>query len=114
MSHGRILAILKRCGDAIPRFERAVALAPQAMDYRKQLAQCQADVGQHELALRTVDAALALDPAYAELHLTRADNLRDLGRNDEAVAAYRKFLELDKQNSVMRPVAEKFIELLSG
>lgn len=114
MSHGRMLAILHRCGDAIARFERAVSLAPQAVDYRKQLADCQAIEGRHELALQTVDAALAVDPAYAELYLTRANSLRDLDRKEEAIAAYKKFLELDKQNSVMRPVAEKFIELLSG
>ena len=57
--------------------------------------------------------AQALDPANAEIYLSMGDGLRDTGRKEEAVAAYRKFLELDA-DSPMRPVAERFIELLSG
>lgn len=114
MSHGRILAVLQRCQDAIPRFDRAVQLAPQIVDYRKQLAECQATAGKPELALATVDAALALEPTNADLYMVQANSLRDLGRKADAIAAYRKFLEFDKQNSIMRPVAEKFIELLSA
>lgn len=114
MSHGRMLAILKRCDDAIPRFERAVALAPRTADYRYQLAQCQHMLGKPDLALATADAAILIQPTSAELHLVRADSLRDLGRKPEAIAAYRRFLELDKANSPMRPVAERFIELLAA
>ncbi|MBN9072791.1 MAG: tetratricopeptide repeat protein [Rhizobiales bacterium] len=114
MSEGRILAILHRCDDAIPRFQRAVTLAPQVVDHRRQLAECQVTAGKPEQALETVAAALALDPTNADLYMIQANGLRDLGRKPEAVAAYRKFLEFDRQNSVMRPVAEKFIELLSA
>jgi len=114
MSHGRMLAILQRCGDAIPRFERAVALAPQTVDYRYQLAQCQHRLGKPDLSLATADAALLIEPTNAELFLVRADSLRDLGRKAEAVAAYTRFLELDKENSPMRPVAQRFIELLNA
>lgn len=114
MSEGRILAVLKRCDEAIPRFQRAVALAPTVVDYRRQLAECQATAGRPEDALATVTAALAIEPANADLYLVRANALRDLDRKPEAIEAYRRFLELDKNNSVMRPVAEKFIEILSA
>lgn len=114
MSEGRILAVLHRCEDAIPRFQRAVTLAPQVVDYRRQLADCQATLGKPDQALETINAAIAIEPTNADLYMIQANSLRDLGRKQEAVAAYRKFLDFDKQNSVMRPIAEKFIEILSA
>ena len=58
--------------------------------------------------------ARVLQPANADIYMSMGDSYRDTGRKEDAVAAYRKFLELDTGQSPMRPVAERFIELLSG
>ena len=45
-------------------------------------------VGQREEALAEFDRALALNPRYVDAHLNRAVTLNDLGRSDEATAAF--------------------------
>lgn len=112
-AHGRILAILKRCEDALPRFRRAGALDPGNAEHRLQEARCLQRLERHEEALAVLSEAVRLAPARGDVHMSMGDSLRDLGRKDEAISAYRKFLELDG-DSIMRPVAERFIELLSG
>ena len=114
MSHGRILTILRRCGDAVPRFERAIQLAPGTADYIRQLAECQLILGKPDLALATISRALEIAPTEAAFHIVQANALRDLGRKEEAVAAYRKYLEFEKEDAPMRPVAEQFIKLLTA
>ncbi|MEX0405091.1 tetratricopeptide repeat protein [Aquibium sp. LZ166] len=113
IAHGRILTILKRCDEALVRFDRAIALDAASVEPRLQKARCLQRLERQEEALAVLGEAQALDPANAEIYLSMGDGLRDTGRKEEAVAAYRKFLELDT-DSPMRPVAEKFIELLSG
>lgn len=111
-AYGRILAILKRWEDAIVRFRRAAALSPDDADPLLQEAICLQRLGRHGEALSVLDAASARAPESGPVFLARGDSLRDTGRKAEAVAAYRRFIELDPE-SVMRPVAERFIELLS-
>ncbi|APH72801.1 tetratricopeptide repeat protein [Aquibium oceanicum] len=113
IAHGRILTILKRCEEALVRFDRAIALDAASVDPRLQKARCLQMLERQEEALAVLGDAQALDPANAEVYLSMGDSLRDTGRKQEAVAAYRKFLELDT-DSPMRAVAERFIELLSG
>ena len=113
-SHGRMLAILKRWDEAIERYGRATALAPQDAAYWLELARCLQRVTRHDDALAMLEKAKALAPANADIYMSMGDSYRDTGRKEEAVAAYRKFLELDTGQSPMRPVAERFIELLSG
>lgn len=112
-SHGRILTILKRCEEALVRFERATALVPANADYRLQAGRCLQMLARHDEALTALEAAARLAPASAEIWMSIGDSLREKGRNADAVAAYRKFLELDT-DSAMRPVAERYIQLLSG
>ncbi len=113
VAHGRILTILKRCDDALVRFDRAISLDADDVEARLQKAHCLQMLDRHAEALAILAEAERLDPGNANVHLSMADSLRDTGRKEEAIAAYRKFLELDK-DSPMRPVAERFIEILSG
>jgi len=50
----------------------------------------------------------------ADVWMSLGDSYRDTDRKGDAVAAYKKYLELAKPDDFMRPVAERFIELLSG
>jgi tetratricopeptide (TPR) repeat protein len=53
---------------------------------------------QFDLALRDYEAALALDPAYADLWYAKADALFNLRRVPESLTAYRKALELQPED----------------
>ena len=54
-----------------------------------------------------------LTPEDPAVYMAMADSYRDTDRKPQAVAAYRKFLEVAKPDDMMRPVAQRFIELLS-
>jgi tetratricopeptide (TPR) repeat protein len=112
-SHGRMLAILHKWPEAAARYERATALEPANAAYWLEYARCLTSMGKPEAALTALPKALALAPDDASIFLAMANAYRDTDRKAEAVAAYRKFLELDKDDSPMRPVAERFIEILS-
>jgi tetratricopeptide (TPR) repeat protein len=112
--HARLLMILDDAQGAAARLERAIALVPADVEYRYQYGQALHMLGLYGDAIETLTEAIALDPMRADLHMALADNYRDTGRNAEAVAEYRAFLDLDKEDSMMRPIAERFIELLSG
>lgn len=114
MSHGRVLAILKDWPGAETRLRRAVALDPANADYRVQLAVSLHRQARLQDALDVLLEAERLAPQDADVAMAMADCYRDLGRNDEAIAYYRRFLELDEDNVGMRAIAERFIELLAG
>ncbi|HEX2359861.1 MAG TPA: RNA polymerase sigma factor [Solirubrobacterales bacterium] len=65
-----------------------------------------------EAGLRLIDEIQGLN-RYAPFHVSRADLLQRLGRDAEAVAAYRAGLELST-NPVQRAFLEKRIDELSG
>lgn len=113
MSHGRILAILKDWPASESRLRRAVALDPGNVDYKVQLAYALRQQQRLDEALAVLDEAERVDANSAAVAIAKADCYRDLGRNADAIAYYRRFLELDTENSFMRPVAERFIALLS-
>jgi tetratricopeptide (TPR) repeat protein len=112
-SHGRIQSILKDWPGALVRYGRAVELEPANAEYRYEYGRTLHSLGRHEEALAAQAEALRLDPADADPHMATGDVYRDTGRPAEAIVAYRKFLELDK-GSLMRAVAERWIELLSA
>lgn len=113
-SHARMLAILHNWPEAIARYERATVLEPGNASYWLEYARCLTSGGRPTDALAPLETAVKLDPQDANIYLAMGDAYRDTGRKAEAVAAYRKFLDLDKDGSPMRPVAERFIQLLSG
>jgi serine/threonine protein kinase/tetratricopeptide (TPR) repeat protein len=70
----------------------------------------------HEEALENLDRALSLweeqgDLRTAELLEQRASTLRSLGRPEEAVASYRKAIDLFEANGALAKVAEASIAL---
>ncbi len=56
--------------------------------------------GRLERALEVVEEGLAHHPHYLNARLVRARVLRELGRTDEAAAAFRLVLEIDEDNLV--------------
>lgn len=112
-AHGRILAILHDWEAAALRYERAATLAPDVPLYRREHAIMLQRQGLHDEALAELAAVATQTPKDAAVYLAMADSYRDTGRNPEAVDAYRKFLDLDTTDDPMRPIAERFIEILS-
>ena len=96
------------------RIEDGVAILRQGARARirtqarihKLLGMALAHLGRNEEALASFDRALALGPATAGLHGSRADALVALGRLDEAVQSYDRALALDP-DSVERLVQSR-------
>jgi tetratricopeptide (TPR) repeat protein len=114
MAHGRILAILKQWEAAVVRLKRAAELDPGNAGYRLQWAVGLQRLGRLDEALAQLLAAEKLAPADPDVQMSMGDVYRDLDRSPEAVAAYRKYLDLAAADAIMRPVAERFIALLSA
>lgn len=112
--HANVLAILHKWDEAIERYRRSTVLAPGNSGYWLELGRCLQRVDDAAESLRVLEIAVGLAPKDAEIHLALGNALRDLDRKAEAVAAYRKFLALDNTDSPMRPIAQRWIELLSG
>lgn len=114
MAHGRMLAILKQWDASIVRLKRAAELVPANADYRLQWAVSLQRLGRHDEALALLQDAETLAPGNADIQMSLGDSYRDTGRKPEAIAAYRRYLDLAAADAFMRPVAERFIELLSA
>ncbi len=114
MAHGRMLAILKQWDAAVVRLKRAAELDQGNADYRLQLAVSLQRLGHHEEALALLLEAERLAPSNPDIQMSMGDVYRDTGRKPEAIGAYKKYLDLAAADAIMRPVAERFIELLSA
>jgi len=80
--------------DALAHAEAAVKAEASAGAVAA-LARAQARVGDAAAALATADRAVQAGPTSGEAHAARGDALLALHRNDDAVAAYRKALEVE-------------------
>jgi tetratricopeptide (TPR) repeat protein len=70
-------------------------------------------IGQLDSALAEFDRALALNPHYVEAHLNRAVTLNDLGRCDEATAAFAAAQDLGAvdRTGFAAPVASRLANM---
>ena len=75
--------------------ERMAAKHPDYADVHNALGVERALTGAFENALESFDHALELNEGYAEAHLNRAIVLNELGRYDQAEAAFKRAAELD-------------------
>ena len=112
--HANVLALLRRWEEAAKRYADAAKLDPGNARYAIEQAKCLQALGRHEAALVALGAASSSDADGAEIHMAIGDSLRALNRNSEAVAAYKKFLELDRADSIYRGIAQAWITELSG
>jgi tetratricopeptide (TPR) repeat protein len=73
---------------AIHLLREVVATGKAFADAHHLLGLAHAAIGQREEALAQFDRALELNPRYVEAHLNRAVTLNDLGREEDATAAF--------------------------
>ncbi|MFN3075890.1 MAG: tetratricopeptide repeat protein [Alphaproteobacteria bacterium] len=84
-----------RLAEATRAFERAVALRPDDLPSVLALANHLNRIKRCDETLKLVDAMLARLPQEVSLHIMRGSALRILGRQDEAVASFRRAVILD-------------------
>jgi tetratricopeptide (TPR) repeat protein len=113
-SEAGILGVLHRWDEAADRYRRAIALDGKNAGYWLNYARCLQRLSRQDEALAALDTAEKLDPGKAEIYSALGDSFRDTGRKADAIAAYRKYLELDTSNGPMRTVIQRFIDMLSG
>jgi tetratricopeptide (TPR) repeat protein len=91
---GNIFKFRNQLSEAMTCYERALALAPGALDTLYNLGNTCQDLGQPERAITYFQQALRLRPDAVELHNNLGTAFQDLGRLAEAVACYRNALAL--------------------
>jgi tetratricopeptide (TPR) repeat protein len=78
---------------------------PNFADIRHYAGLCESFLGDSEAALEQFDYALAANPAYVEAHINRALTLNELGRFDEARAAFERAGHFEQEVSSDFPAA---------
>lgn len=90
IARGRQAIERREYAAALADFREALAGHPEFADVRQLAGVCLSFLGQPEAALEEFDRALALNDGYIEAHLNRALTLNELGRFDEARAAFEQ------------------------
>ena len=85
--------------DEIRRFEEQYRRQPESLVFAR-LADAFRKAGEPERALTVLEDGLLRHPDYPSGHIVRARALRDLGRVEETLQAFRRVLELDGANLV--------------
>jgi protein O-GlcNAc transferase len=76
--------------DAEQLYQKILAADPQHFDSLHLLGVIHAQRGEHEAALRQIDAALAVNPNVAQAYNNRGASLLALGRHDDALASFER------------------------
>jgi Flp pilus assembly protein TadD len=84
----------KRGALALEAFREAIALDPTAAAYHNWLGRLYIDLGRPGLAIERFQEATRLDSSYSEAWVNLGVALDEIGRWDEAVAAYRRAIAL--------------------
>lgn len=82
---------------ALEDLEAAAARAPHFADVQNLIGLCRSLLGRPEAALEAFARAVRTNPDYVEAHLNHAITLNDLGRTEEARAAFQLASEADAE-----------------
>ena len=91
---GRLLLGADRPGEAAQAYRALVGRAPRDARGWSGLAQAMLALGELDAALKSADAALAIDPACIDAHYVRGGALLRLRRPDAAAAAFEQAVAL--------------------
>lgn len=80
---------------ALLTMQRVVALHPQDVPSLQKLSHLHIIVQQYQEAMNTLDQALKVDPQNASTYFLRGLTLQEIGKEEEAIKAYRFSTELD-------------------
>jgi tetratricopeptide (TPR) repeat protein len=97
---GAILLNQSKPSEAVPLLLRAVQLAPDDTDNRRQLGKTYLALHQPEAARSALEQAVRLDPASAPAHFLLAQAYQQLGMGPQAANEQSKYRELSAGHSV--------------
>jgi tetratricopeptide (TPR) repeat protein len=80
--------------NAVAACQRAIDARPAAAEPLALLAEAEFTRGRGKEALRLANAAVASDPRCADAYVIIGGVQQDLGRKEEAFAAYRRYLSI--------------------
>jgi tetratricopeptide (TPR) repeat protein len=104
-----------RLGDAIHIFEGVVRRKPNNIVALRNLAQAYSEANQHEKAAKAYGRILEIESAQLDVWIIFAQELRMLGRKEEAQAAFRRALALDPNSgAAWWGIVNYFPEAISG
>jgi len=81
---------------ALADYEKALEIQPKAAQAWFLRGVLSFQRGKHDNALKDLDEALKCDPHLARVYLSKAEMLESLGRRQEAVECYSRFLQYDQ------------------
>ncbi|MBS0412621.1 MAG: sulfotransferase, partial [Proteobacteria bacterium] len=93
-SYAHILYQRQKAAEALPHVERLLARDPRDAAYRSLMAACLTLVGEFKRVNALYEGLLADYPQQSRIWLNYGHILRTVGRRDDAVAAYRRCIEL--------------------
>lgn len=106
---GRVLMIIGQFDRARVEFEFAARLKPASAEIRYNLGKLYSAQDNFPAARQALEQALRLDPSYVEAHNALGFVLESSGLDDEAVASYRKAMELSE--SAGQPFAAPYVNV---
>ncbi len=92
---GKCEVKVRQFQQAIVDYYRAIVLNPQEVTYIAELAALQLRVGQYDEALKACEASFNVTTEYSDIYIVQGLALQQLGRHDEAVAAWQHAAALD-------------------
>ena len=95
LNRGRVLYDLRRYEEARPELEVAVRLSPGTPQPLYRLALVEKQLDHPERSLDLLRQVVSRQPGNADAHYLMGQNLARLGRTAEAVAAWKRTLEID-------------------
>lgn len=111
LNRGNLLDDLGRFDEAITDYEAVQKAEPNNVAAINNLAWVYRNKGAAEKALKYANWALQTDATYARTYLVRGLLMEDAGKFKEAVADFKKFLELDPDSASAVQVKAKIKEL---
>jgi tetratricopeptide (TPR) repeat protein len=117
VAHQRMAALSLVAGDtatAVSEYELAVQLSNDDAPLRVEYAMVLVRLGKYAEAEPHLLRAIELEPWYARSYAVLAHAYEGLGKNSDAIAQYRKFLERCAQNDQLKPVAEQRLTALGS
>jgi tetratricopeptide (TPR) repeat protein/uncharacterized membrane protein len=84
-----------RLDEAMPQFQKAVAIYPGYCEAHNNIGNLLSQAGHYDAAIPQYEQALASNPRYAEAYNGLGNALQQKGRLDEAIAQYQQSLALN-------------------
>lgn len=101
--------------DAIKQYQQALEIAPNDADIHSNLGAAYVQQDNLEEGLQEYQTAVSLDPELAQAYFGLGVIYGGLGQNEDAIAAFEKFQELDEgQDPMATDLAQQYLEQLKG